>query len=50
MGGIDLPTVQQLMGHANISTTMMYAHKALDHLKGAMRRLGRGMDAAIHNN
>jgi len=39
MEGIDLPTVQRLMGHANISTTMIYAHLAPDHLKGAINRL-----------
>ena len=39
MEGVDLPTVQKLMGHANISTTMIYAHLAPDHLKGAIKRL-----------
>ena len=39
MEGTDLPTVQKLMGHANISTTMIYAHLAPDHLKSAIDRL-----------
>ena len=39
MEGVDLPTVQKLMGHANISTTMIYAHLAPDHLKSAIKRL-----------
>ena len=26
LGGVDLATVMQLMGHASISTTMRYAH------------------------
>jgi integrase len=39
MAGIDLPTVQKLMGHSNITTTMIYAHLAPDHLKSAMHRL-----------
>ena len=41
MEGVDLPTVQKLMGHANISTTMIYAHLAPDHLKNAIQRLNR---------
>lgn len=39
MDGVDLPTVQKLMGHADISTTMIYAHLAPDHLKNAIERL-----------
>jgi len=39
MDGVDLPTVQKLMGHADISTTMIYAHLAPDHLKNAIDRL-----------
>jgi integrase len=39
MDGIDLPTVQKLMGHSNINTTMIYAHLAPDHLRGAINRL-----------
>jgi integrase len=39
MSGVDLPTVAKLMGHADISTTMMYAHLAPDHLSGAVEKL-----------
>lgn len=39
MEGVDLPTIQKLMGHANISTTMIYAHLAPDHLKNAIEKL-----------
>ena len=39
MDGVDLPTVQKLMGHAEISTTMIYAHLAPDHLRKAIYRL-----------
>ena len=39
MSGVDLPTVAKLMGHADIATTMMYAHLAPDHLVGAVEKL-----------
>jgi integrase len=32
MNGKDLPTVQHLLGHADIKTTMRYAHMAPDHI------------------
>jgi integrase len=40
MGGVDLPTVQKLLGHSDIKTTMIYAHLAPDHLRGAVEKLG----------
>jgi len=39
MKGVDLPTVQKLMGHSDIQTTMIYAHLAPDHLAEAVDRL-----------
>lgn len=39
MAGVDLPTVKKLMGHANIETTMIYAHLAPDHLVDAVDKL-----------
>ena len=39
MQGVDLPTVQKLMGHADIQTTMIYAHLAPDHLANAVEKL-----------
>jgi len=44
MDGVDLPTVKMLMGHQNIATTMIYAHLAPDHLRGAVARLGRRLN------
>ena len=39
MKGVDLPTVQKLMGHSDINTTMIYAHLAPDHLADAVDKL-----------
>ncbi len=39
MAGVDLPTVQKLMGHSDIQTTMIYAHLAPDHLANAVEKL-----------
>lgn len=39
MAGVDLRTVQELMGHKTISMTLRYAHLAPAHLKDAVNRL-----------
>jgi site-specific recombinase XerD len=39
MKGVDMPTIQKLMGHSDIKTTMIYAHLAPDHLVGAVDKL-----------
>jgi integrase len=44
MEGVDLPTVQKLMGHSKISTTMIYTHLPPDHLKKAIHRLSSRFD------
>ena len=39
MAGVDLRTVQQLMGHKSISMTVRYAHLAPEHQMAAVERL-----------
>ncbi len=40
MNGVDLPTVQKLLGHSDIQTTMIYAHLAPNHLVESVNKLG----------
>jgi integrase len=40
MRGVALPAIKELAGHAQISTTMRYAHLAPDHLRQAIAALG----------
>ena len=37
--GVDLPSVQKLMGHSSIETTMIYTHQTTDHLRNAISKL-----------
>ena len=46
MAGVDLATVQKLMGYRDIKTTLRYAHLAPDHLKSAVTRLDFGTNLA----
>ena len=42
MSGVDIRTVQALMGHKALQATMIYAHLAPDHLKQAIEKLNYG--------
>ncbi len=39
MSGVDIVTVSRLLGHSNISTTMIYAHLAQKHIETAIQKL-----------
>ena len=39
MAGVDLATVSKLLGHKDISTTMIYSHLSPNHLRGAVEKL-----------
>ena len=36
MSGVDLPTVQAFLGHTSITTTMIYAHLSVEHMREAI--------------
>ena len=36
MGGVDIRTVQELLGHKDIRMTMRYSHLAPDHMRKAV--------------
>ncbi len=40
MAGVNLRIVQALLGHSNITTTMIYSHLAPDYLRGIGEKLG----------
>lgn len=39
MQGVDLTTIASILGHADISTTLIYAHLTKDHIKSAVEKL-----------
>jgi hypothetical protein len=42
MAGVDIRTVQELMGHSTVTMTMRYAHLSPAHLKRAVNRASLG--------
>lgn len=47
--GVDLPTIQKLMGHTSIETTMIYTHQTSDHLREAVAKLTLGPNTSRTN-
>jgi len=43
MAGVDLRTVQELLGHKSFEMTLRYAHLSSDHKKAALDILGKKM-------
>jgi len=38
--GIDVPTVQKIVGHKNLATTQAYLHPTTEHIKSAVQKFG----------
>ncbi|MGH7800984.1 MAG: tyrosine-type recombinase/integrase, partial [Thermodesulfobacteriota bacterium] len=43
MAGVDIVTVQELMGHKDITMTKRYSHPTPEHKKQAVERLNMGV-------
>jgi hypothetical protein len=47
MAGVDLRTVQQLLGHKDIKMTMRYSHLSRQHLQEAVGLLGLSLTGEL---
>ncbi|OGL44472.1 MAG: hypothetical protein A2149_03875, partial [Candidatus Schekmanbacteria bacterium RBG_16_38_11] len=50
MGGVDLFTVKELLGHKDIEMTLRYSHLAPEHRKTAVSKIGEIVKEALENS
>src|SRR5262249_39152084 len=49
MGGVDLPTVKEILGHREIEMTLRYSHLAPAHKAKAVEKLAEALNSAVQN-
>ncbi len=47
MGGVNLRTVQTLLGHKDLRMTMRYSHLSPEHLREAVQNLERSLRPSV---